>query len=45
MMKAYERIVCHTSRLHDAGDIVAMIEVLVLPPSESCRILVSLLSL
>lgn len=34
-----------TSRLEEAGDTVAMMEVLVRPPSESCRILVSLDSL
>ena len=34
----------NTSMLHDAGDMVAMIEVFVLPPSESWRSLVSLLS-
>lgn len=34
-----------TSRLRDAGEIVAIIEVLVRPPRESCRILVNLDSL
>ena len=34
-----------TSKLHSAGDMVAIIEVLVRPPSESCNILVNLLSL
>ena len=34
-----------TSKLHSAGDMVAIMEVLVRPPSESCNILVNLLSL
>lgn len=34
-----------TSRFDEDGDTVAMMEVLVRPPSESCRILVSLDSL
>ena len=34
-----------TSKLHNAGDMVAIMEVLVRPPSESCNILVNLLSL
>jgi hypothetical protein len=34
-----------SSMLHRAGDTVAMMEVLVRPPSESCRMRVSLLSL
>lgn len=35
----------HTSRLDEEGDTVAMMDVLVRPPSESCRILVSFDSL
>ena len=34
-----------TSKLHSAGDIVAIMEVFVRPPRESCNSLVNLLSL
>lgn len=34
-----------TSRFMDAGEMVAMMQVFVRPPSESCRIRVNLLSL
>ena len=42
---AYSSVLMVSSRLHDAGEMVAMMDVLVRPPSESCSSRVSLLSL